>query len=152
MTQKKSSAAFGWSVKNKIGLGRKRRQGETKSKTKLRFWKTQKVLFEEERGSEPVRFVQSWWDRPWDIGKQTLSLYGKKKKKGMIARMGGNGYFSYYTNQRSGLWLWFFSQLIPQVLLSLNFSSLWFAWFLLFIFFFFDLLPKYKMKKDIHQV
>ena len=32
----------------------------------------------------------------------------KKKKK-------WRGLFNYYTNQRSGLWLWFFSQLIPQV-------------------------------------
>ena len=43
-----------------------------------------------------------------------------KSKKGFAYldgewRMGEEGYFNYYTNQRSGLWLWFFSQVIPQV-------------------------------------
>ena len=155
MTQKKSSAAFGWSVKNKIGLGRKRRQGETKSKTKLRFWKTQKVLFEEERGSEPVRFVQSWWDRPWDIGKQTVSLYGKKKKRkknGDDCKDGRKWLFQLLYESK----VWF----VALVFLSTHTTGIAFSKFLFFMvclissfhYFLFDLPPKYKMKKDIHQV
>ena len=89
-----------------------------------------------EKGRKAVRwmgFVQSWWDRPWDRGKQTMGLYEKR----MIARMGREAYFSYYANQRFGLWLCFFSQHIPQVFAFSKF--LFFMAFLISSFHFFFL-------------
>ena len=42
------------------------------------------------------------------------TLYLLKEQRGLCL-LGWRGLFNDYTNQRSGLWLWFFSQLIPQL-------------------------------------